>query len=329
MQPDQQLANTFLAGWQLTGPFTYLIRQAATSVDSLGKTEQRFYDQVTGNLLNQYDTHFGPPDAAPDKNLIRVVVLDDLQGTSGMARTVGIAAQRVHADAIINLGDLTATGTAQEAYLSYLKSYTVGVLSHYAGTVPVFSSLGRHDTPAVAAAAKKLHITVADGTVQKIAGLRFIGVNSPYIVNFGEAARLIDPKVTTDSVAAALRQTGCSQRPFGVFAHDKELLQSAGRVRLRAAGDRRARLRRATGRGDQHPGRAGPPADPGQHRRAWRRGRPGRAVHPAQRRTVPGAEHRQADRPDRGGHHHGAPGCQRQPEQQHPDPAVAGSAVAS
>lgn len=225
VRPDRQLANTFLAGWQLTGPFTYLIRQAATSVDSLGKTEQRFYDQVTGNLLNQYDSQFGLVDAEPNKNLIRLVVLDDLQGTSGMARTVGLAAQRVHADAIINLGDLTATGTAQEAYLSYLKSYTVGVLSHYAGTVPVFSSLGRHDTPAVAAAAKKLHLTIADGTVQKIAGLRFIGVNSPYIVNFGEAARLIDPAVTTDSVAAELRKTGCEQRPFGVFAHDKELLQ--------------------------------------------------------------------------------------------------------
>jgi hypothetical protein len=226
VQPDRQLASTFLAGWQLTGPFTYLIRQAATSVDSLGKTEQRFYDQVTGNLLNQYESQFGPADATPDKNLIRLVVLDDLQGTSGMARTVGLAAQRVHANAIINLGDLTATGTAQEAYLSYLKSYTVGVLSHYAGTVPVFSSLGRHDTPAVAAAARKLHLTIADGTVQKIAGLRFIGVNSPYIVNFGEAARLIDPNVTTDSVAADLRRIGCKQRPFGVFAHDKELLQS-------------------------------------------------------------------------------------------------------
>jgi len=151
-------------------------------------------------------------------------VLDDLQGTSGMARTIGIAAQWLHADAIVNLGDLTATGTSQEAYLSYLKSYTVGVLTHYAGNIPVFSSLGRHDTPAVEAYAKKLHITVADGTVQKIAGLRFIGVNSPYIVNFGEAAKLIDPKVTTDTVAADLRTAGCSQQPFGVFSHDKELL---------------------------------------------------------------------------------------------------------
>ena len=97
-------------------------------------------------------------------------MLDDLQGTSGMARVVGESAQHVTADAIINLGDLTATGTAQESYLSYLKSYTVDVLAHYAGNVPVFSSLGRHDTPAVAAYARKVHIIVADGTAQKIAG---------------------------------------------------------------------------------------------------------------------------------------------------------------
>jgi hypothetical protein len=222
---DQQLAGTFLSGWQLTGPFTYLIRQAATSVDSLGKTERRFYDQVAGNLISQYETRYGTSSPPADKHVVRLVVLDDLQGTSGMARTVGIAAQWLHADAIINLGDLTATGTSQEAYLSYLKSYTVGVLTQYAGNIPVFSSLGRHDTPAVAAYAKKLHITIADGQVQKIAGLRFIGVNSPYIVNFGEAAKLIDPKVTTDTVAADLRSTGCRQQPFGVFTHDKEQLE--------------------------------------------------------------------------------------------------------
>jgi len=151
-------------------------------------------------------------------------VLDDLQGTSGMARIVGEAAQRVHADAILNLGDLTATGTAQEAYLSYLKSYTVQVLAHYADGIPVYSSLGRHDTPAVAGYARKLHINLADGQPYLVAGVRMIGMNSPYVVNFGEAARLIDPEVTTDSLAAVLRDRACADHPFAVFSHDTELL---------------------------------------------------------------------------------------------------------
>lgn len=222
--PDAQLQNTFLAGWELTGPFTYLIRRAATSIDTLGKSEQVFYDQVSKNRDEAYRQHYGSDSPAKDDDLIRIAILDDLQGTSGMARIVGEAANKMHADAILNLGDLTATGTAQESYLSYLKSYTVEVLAHYADQVPVYTSLGRHDTPTVVSYAKKLHITVADGSVHKIAGLPALGGNSPFIVNFGDAAKLIDPAVTTETVADALQKTACSERPVLVYAHDKELL---------------------------------------------------------------------------------------------------------
>jgi hypothetical protein len=224
IQPDPQLAGTFLADWQLTGPFSYLIRQAATSIDSLGKSEQRFYDQVSRNRDAAYQQQYGAAGLPHDPDILRIAVLDDLQGTSGMARIVGEAAQRVHADAILNLGDLTATGTAQESYLSYLKSYTVQVLAHYADDIPVYSSLGRHDTPAVVAYARKVHITVADDQPHQIAGVKMIGVNSPYVVNFGNAARLIDPEVTTDTVANGLTDLGCAAEPFAVFAHDTELL---------------------------------------------------------------------------------------------------------
>ncbi|MFL6162502.1 MAG: hypothetical protein ACJ74U_09745 [Jatrophihabitantaceae bacterium] len=224
VRPDPQLADTFLAGWQLTGPFSYLIRQAATSIDALSRSEQAFYDQVSANRDAAYARQYGAASLPHDPDIVRIAVLDDLQGTSGMARIVGEAAGRVHADAIVNLGDLTATGTTQEAYLSYLKSYTVQVLAHYSGSIPVYSSLGRHDTPAVAGYARKLHISVADGQPHQVAGIRMIGVNSPYIVNFGDAARLIDPEVTTDSVAAALPTLACAQQPFAVFAHDTELL---------------------------------------------------------------------------------------------------------
>lgn len=222
--PDASLSQTFLAGWQVTGPFSNLIGQAVTSIDSLSKSEQAFYDKVSANRDVAYEKQFGSKELAHDSNMIRIAVLDDLQGTSGMARIVGEAAQQVHADAILNLGDLTATGTQQEAYLSYLKSYTVEVLAHYAKDIPVFTSLGRHDTPAVAAYAKKVHFSVADGTVQQIAGNRFLGVNSPYIVNFGSAAQLINPEITTDVVAAQVRQAACASHPLAVFAHDKELL---------------------------------------------------------------------------------------------------------
>jgi hypothetical protein len=222
--PDSRLQETFLAGWQITGPFTYLIGQAVTTIDSLGKSEQAFYDQVSANRDAAFEARFGIPTLPHDPALIRIAVLDDLQGTSGMARVVGESAQHVAADAILNLGDLTATGTAQESYLSYLKSYTVDVLAHYAHDIPVYTSLGRHDTPAVTAYAKKVHFSVAGGTAQKIAGAKFLGANSPYVVNFGSAAQLIDPNVTTETVATGLRQLACADQPLAVYAHDKELL---------------------------------------------------------------------------------------------------------
>ena len=224
ISPDSQLQDTFLSGWQITGPFKYLITQAATTVDSLSKTEQAFYDRVSANRDTAFEARFGIPTLPSDPDLIRIAVLDDLQGTSGMARVVGESAQHVSADAILNLGDLTATGTAQEAYLSYLKSYTVDVLARYAGDIPVYTSLGRHDTPAVKAYAKKVGFSVADGTAQKIAGAEFLGANSPYIANFGSAAELIDPAITTETVADGLRQIACADPPLAVYAHDKELL---------------------------------------------------------------------------------------------------------
>ena len=222
--PDQRLQQTFLAGWQITGPFKYLIGQAVTAVDSLSKTEQAFYDRVSANRDAAFEARFGIPTLPHNPAVVRGAILDDLQGTSGMARVVGESAQHVSADAILNLGDLTATGTTQESYLSYLKSYTVDVLAHYAGSVPVFTSLGRHDTPAVAAYAKKVHFSVASGTPQKIAGTKFLGANSPYVVNFGSAAQLINPEITTETVAAGLRQAACADQPLAVYAHDRELL---------------------------------------------------------------------------------------------------------
>jgi hypothetical protein len=222
--PDSQLDQTFLAGWQITGPFKNLIGQAATAIDSLSKSEQAFYDRVSANRDSAFEARFGIPTLPHNPAVLRIAVLDDLQGTSGMARVVGESAQHVSADAILNLGDLTATGTAQESYLSYLKSYTVDVLAHYAGDVPVYSSLGRHDTPAVAAYAKKVHFSVAGGAAQKIAGARFLGANSPYVVRFGSAAELIDPAITTETVAGGLRRAACVDQPLAVYAHDKELL---------------------------------------------------------------------------------------------------------
>ncbi|MDQ1739088.1 MAG: hypothetical protein QOE53_740, partial [Pseudonocardiales bacterium] len=72
--------------------------------------------------------------------------------------------------------------------------------------------------------AKKVHFSVAGGAAQKIAGARFLGVNSPYVVKFGSAAELIDPAITTEAVATGLRQVACDDPPLAVYAHDKELL---------------------------------------------------------------------------------------------------------
>ena len=65
---------------------------------------------------------------------------------------------------------------------------TVSELASYAGHVPVYASLGRHDTPAVAAALRKAGVSVADESVHPIAGVAAMGVNSAYIVEFGQAA---------------------------------------------------------------------------------------------------------------------------------------------
>jgi hypothetical protein len=221
---DPALSGTFLDGWQISGPFKSLIIQAIDAVDAYGKQEQAFYDKVSANLQTQFENSYRTQSLPKESNVVRYVLLDDLQGTSGMARIVGEAAHHYNANAILNLGDLTATGTKQEAYLSYLKSYTIDVLANRAYDIPVYVTLGRHDTPAVETYLKKVHITVANGKLQDIAGIPSIGTNSPYVVDFGEAARLTDPDITTRTVAEGLRDEACIRSPAIVYSHDSELL---------------------------------------------------------------------------------------------------------
>jgi hypothetical protein len=224
--PDPALTGTFAAGWQMTGPFTPVVLETLNAVDSLGKQEEAFYDAAAAHLQQSFATAYDQNSLSSDPDLVRVLFLDDLQGTSGMARIVGLAAGMYHAGAIVELGDVTATGTAQEAYLDYLKKYTVSELASYAGHVPVYASLGRHDTPAVAAALRKAGVSVADESVHPIAGVAAMGVNSAYIVEFGQAARLIDPAVTSATVSGRVASEGCAELPLLVYGHDSEDLDA-------------------------------------------------------------------------------------------------------
>lgn len=225
VKPTAELAGTSFDGWQLMGPFTPFITSAIQGADAYSEQEKAFYDLASINQLAALQKAFGTTGTslAKDPDILTIEISDDYQGTSGMTRLVGEAAQFFNADAVMNLGDLTTTGSSQESLLSYVNSYTVSSLAHNSKNIPVITSLGRHDTPAVVSYADKVKITVADGKIQKVGDIpNVMGFNSPYIVNFGQASKLIDPKVTEDVASEKLEEQACADKPAIVFGHDAE-----------------------------------------------------------------------------------------------------------
>lgn len=227
IKPSDVLVGTPVHDWQFTGALAPVIPEAVDAIKAIGQQEKSYYDAVTKSQAEAFKQLHGTDKLEKNPDIVRLVLMDDLQGVSGMARVIGEGAQLYSADAIINLGDLTATGTEQESYLKYLDNYTLTTLVHYAKKTPIYMSLGRHDTEIVAQLAKKLGVTVANGKEQHIAGIPIMGANSPYEVSFGQQGKLKDSKVTDDTVAQQLLQKACQTPVSLLIAHDVSSLGQA------------------------------------------------------------------------------------------------------
>jgi hypothetical protein len=180
---------------------------------SILRPRSPFYDTVADNLERALAQR---PSLRRSDDEVVLVLAEDFEDVNGMARQVGLAADRVDASFLALTGDLTFAGLAVETYI-------IDTVDFYSDHRPVYFAPGLHDTEVVleAAAARGWH--VADGETVDADGLSLLVLADPRITTvggFGTGSVLRDPDVDVDQFVADTVETACSEQPDLVILHD-------------------------------------------------------------------------------------------------------------
>lgn len=229
LRPDPAFAGTPLAGSQVTGRLGGIIDQAFTAVREFSQDNDAFYDAVLAGLRGSWSdrplsgdwTSTGmvpPPEGTADVSTF--VLSSDVHCNIGMARVVGAVTRLSGADAVIDAGDVTMTGTSAE-------NYCVDVLSdELPEGLPRMFVKGNHDSQETARHARRSGWTVLDDSTAEIAGVRFFGGPDPRRTVFGSGPQL-ETDLTADEYAARLRDEACTTDFDIMLLHDPRLTQPA------------------------------------------------------------------------------------------------------
>lgn len=118
-----------------------------------------------------------------DADLVPLLVVSDLHCNVGMARAITAVAELSGAQAILDAGDTTMNGTSVERFC-------VSAFADAAPRgVPYVISTGNHDSAETGAQARAAGMTVLDGEVVEVAGVRILGDADPNETRPGQATR--------------------------------------------------------------------------------------------------------------------------------------------
>ena len=203
--------GTTMEGTEVNGlmaevlPFLSILRPRTT-----------FYDTAAENLEVAIDER---PSLRRTEDEVVFVLAEDFEDVNGMARQVGLAAQRVDASFIALSGDLTFAGLPVETYI-------VDTFDYYSEDRPVYFAPGIHDTPAVVEAAQARGWHLPNGKSWDIDGLTLLAAADPRIStvgDFGAGNVLRDDNLDTDTFVADTVDQVCESRPDFVLLHDHVL----------------------------------------------------------------------------------------------------------
>ena len=216
---DPVFNGTALQGSQLNGPLKFVVDAVVPQVSDIIENRNKFYNTASDNQHSAFTARHGTGGVTHATGTTRIVFADDFQGVNGMEQLVGQAARMYDASLIIVGGDTSFSGTEWE-------TPSVDTLRYYAGKVPIFANLGRHDTPAIAKLMREAGITVADGQTHTIAGVTILGANDPLVTppfGVGGVEHLRDPAITDQTVTLDMIDKACRDRPTIFTVHDRAI----------------------------------------------------------------------------------------------------------
>ncbi|MDN6132748.1 MAG: metallophosphoesterase [Brevibacterium sp.] len=227
---DPAFEGTPLAGAQVTGRLGGVIDAAFTAVKDFSDDNDAFYDQVLANLRSQWnarpmtgnwsDQGMVPPPHGADQgvsaDVSTFVFGSDLHCNIGMARVVGAVARMSDADAYIDGGDVTMTGTSAE-------NYCLDVLDdELPEKLPRMIVKGNHDSTETTSHARTQGWKVLEDSSAQMSGVTFFGGPDPRRTVFGSGPQL-ETDLTADQYAQNLRTEACASDFDIMVIHDPRI----------------------------------------------------------------------------------------------------------
>ena len=230
LDADPAFDGTPLEGAQVTGRLGGVIDAAFTAVKDFADDNDAFYDQVLENLRTQWTTrpqtgNWSDQGLVPrpggdaeglNADVSTFVFGSDLHCNIGMVRVVGAVTRMSEADAYIDGGDVTMTGTSAE-------NYCFDVLDdELPDKLPRMIVKGNHDSAETTNHARGKGWKVLDDTSATMSGVTFFGGPDPRRTVFGSGPQL-ETDLTADQYAQKLSDEACASDFDIMLIHDARI----------------------------------------------------------------------------------------------------------
>ena len=185
---------------------------AFTKIEALS-TKLRTVATNLNVLYGRISAVTDPLNQMPDPAAIRVLHVSDIHNNRAAFAFVRKVAEQFHADLIVDTGDLTDFGSPLEA----ITTQQIGKLPY-----PYIFVAGNHDSQAtVAALAKLKNVTILDGQIAEVRGLRLLGLPNPASARAGVGSVDTTPTELQDSAAKLLQAyRNAPDTPDIIAVHD-------------------------------------------------------------------------------------------------------------
>lgn len=182
-----------------------LVAEPAESPDAL---------ETTGDLGEDADLAGAPDDDEPqgeeataeadedESEVVTMLVISDLHCNTGMTPVIHRVAELSGADVVLNAGDTTMNGSSVERFCvtSFARATPDGV--------PTIVSNGNHDSAVTAEQMSAAGMTMLDGQVIEVAGVRILGDSDPAETRVGTGTAV--GSETAGEMGARLAEVACA-----------------------------------------------------------------------------------------------------------------------
>lgn len=227
--------GTYLEGAQVSGaPATELVNNFGQKIMKYVRVTDEFYDSVLETTKNELPGQTLLGQRPEDADNIVFLFFTDNHCNTGMPKTLAAVADAAGASLALDGGDTVMSGTGYEKYCVQQEVRPFRNRDIHLVEVP-----GNHDSEVIEGYLDNYGVSVLDGSVLEIGGLRILGDSDPRSSELGQGITYRGDETIAD-LGSRLADTACKETdPLILMVHDKRAANEAlarGCVRLSLSG---------------------------------------------------------------------------------------------